>query len=159
MLDRGDCTSVLATNGGRSLHFLAEAELHAPVCGAQAAAQIDRDDADDFVDFIIRHLGLAEAVDEGGALNPSANARLCAFFCRKRERPVLPFDCEGTTTGSSPARIGSRPTRFARKIYESVAEFNEKTLAFSGGIPGRDGAIPDGREAADRESSVASTVT
>jgi hypothetical protein len=26
------------------------------------------DDADDLVDFIIRHLGLAEAIDEGGTL-------------------------------------------------------------------------------------------
>jgi hypothetical protein len=45
------------------------AEPQAPVRGAQAAAQIDLDDADDLVDLVIGHSRLAEAVDEDDALD------------------------------------------------------------------------------------------
>jgi hypothetical protein len=45
------------------LDFVAAAQPQAPVSRAQAAAQVCLDDADDLVDLIIRHFGLAETTN------------------------------------------------------------------------------------------------
>jgi hypothetical protein len=105
----------LATKGGRSLHFLAAAEPHAPVCGAQAAAQVCVDDADDLIDLVVRQFRLAETLDEGGALE-----RVDATRGGIAARLGLLDEARSSTRGAALGGITFQ--RFAHDLFRARAD-------------------------------------